>query len=291
LIENAFNPIYYIGNNPGRQSGPGFPDKRGGGPRRILSGTCKTAKADLSDSGQVGIRIAVDFRRRAGGIDAKGMMMKLLIRAAVVAGLAAVMFGGAAKAAVALPAQDVFDLLRKNDVSAVKAMIGKTPGLVEARDGQGLTLLHYAASGSDAALIDLLVDKGAKIDLAGGQAKTPLHIAASNDRTVAAAALVKRGAALEIRDEYGRTALILCARERGRAATARVLLDAGADINAADLKLEELVKDMNAATGDARIAAIAQVVNELVRQQRTMHQHMRTMDQQMMKGMMGGRGM
>jgi len=162
------------------------------------------------------------------------MMMKLLIRAAVVAGLAAVMFGGAAKAAVALPAQDVFDLLRKNDVSAVKAMIGKTPGLVEARDGQGLTLLHYAASGSDAALIDLLVDKGAKIDLAGGQAKTPLHIAASNDRTVAAAALVKRGAALEIRDEYGRTALILCARERGRAATARVLLDAGADINAAD---------------------------------------------------------
>ena len=64
-----------------------------------------------------------------------------------------------------------------------------------------------------------------------------------------------------------------------------------ADINAADLKLEELVKDMNAAAGDARIAAIAQVVNELVRQQRSMHEHMRTMDQQMMKRMMGGRGM
>ena len=64
-----------------------------------------------------------------------------------------------------------------------------------------------------------------------------------------------------------------------------------ADINAADLKLEELAKDMNAATGDARIAAIAHVVNELVRQQRAMHEHMRTMDQQMMKRMMGGRGM
>lgn len=64
-----------------------------------------------------------------------------------------------------------------------------------------------------------------------------------------------------------------------------------ADLNAADLKLEELVKDMNAATGDARIAAIAQVVTELVRQQRTMHEHMRTMDQEMMKRMMGGRGM
>ena len=62
-----------------------------------------------------------------------------------------------------------------------------------------------------------------------------------------------------------------------------------ADIKAADLKLEELVKDMNGATGEAKIAAIAQVVNELVRQQRTMHEHMGTMDQQMM--MRGGRGM
>jgi hypothetical protein len=61
-----------------------------------------------------------------------------------------------------------------------------------------------------------------------------------------------------------------------------------ADIKAADQKLGELVKDMNAATGDARIAAIAQVVNELVRQQRTMHEHMGTMNQQMMMRMMGG---
>jgi hypothetical protein len=64
-----------------------------------------------------------------------------------------------------------------------------------------------------------------------------------------------------------------------------------ADIKAADLKLEELVKDMNAATGEAKIAAIAQVVNELVRQQKTMHEHMATMNQQMMMQMMGGRGM
>jgi len=138
-------------------------------------------------------------------------------------------------AAPALPQNpDPFDLLRKGDVAAVRVLIERSPRLVEARDAQGLTLLHHAAAGSDASLIDLLVDKGAKIDLAGGQARTPLHIAASNDRSAAAAALVKRGASLEIRDGYGRTALILCARERGQAATARVLLDAGADIDAAD---------------------------------------------------------
>ena len=64
-----------------------------------------------------------------------------------------------------------------------------------------------------------------------------------------------------------------------------------ADIKAADLKLDELVKDMNAATGEAKIAAIAQVVNELVRQQKTIHEHMGTMDQHMMMQMMGGSGM
>ena len=130
--------------------------------------------------------------------------------------------------------QEVFDLLRKGDVAAVKALVGKTPGLAESRDANGLTLLHYAANGTDPGLIDFLIDKGAKIDLTGGQTKTPLHIAAANDRREIVGALVKRGASLEVKDDYGRTALILCARERGQAATARILIDAGADVNAVD---------------------------------------------------------
>jgi len=136
-------------------------------------------------------------------------------------------------AATALP-QEAFDLLRKGDVPAVKALVEKSPQLVEAKDAEGMTLLHYAAYGGDPDLIDYLIDKGAKIDLAGGHAKTPLHIAASNDRREAVAALVKRGAALEIKDDYDRTALVLCARERGQAATARILIDAGAEVNAVD---------------------------------------------------------
>ena len=131
-------------------------------------------------------------------------------------------------------AQEVFDLLRKGDVPAVKAMVEKSPQLVEARDAQGLTLLHYAAYGRSPDLIDFLIDKGAKPDVKDAEADTPLHIAAMNDRTEVAAALLKRGASTEARDDYQRTALILCARERGQAATGRVLIDAGADVNAVD---------------------------------------------------------
>jgi hypothetical protein len=66
-----------------------------------------------------------------------------------------------------------------------------------------------------------------------------------------------------------------------------------AETKAAEARLDALVKTMNAASGDAKVAAIAAVVNEMVAQQKTMHSHMHEMHQHMMGGpkMMGGRGM
>jgi ankyrin repeat protein len=103
-------------------------------------------------------------------------------------------------AAAARP-QEIFDVLRKGDIPTVKALVEKTPQMLDARDGDGMTPLHYAAMGGNADLINYFI---------------------------------KRGAALEARDDYLRTALILCARERGQAATGRVLIEAGADVNAVD---------------------------------------------------------
>jgi hypothetical protein len=60
-----------------------------------------------------------------------------------------------------------------------------------------------------------------------------------------------------------------------------------AEMKAGDAKLDALVKEMNAATGDTKVNAVAAAVNELVRQHKAMHEHMGQMHQQMM----GGRGM
>ena len=60
-----------------------------------------------------------------------------------------------------------------------------------------------------------------------------------------------------------------------------------AQMKAADAKLDALVKEMNAATGNAKVNATAAVVTELVLQNRSMHEHMGQMHHQMM----GGRGM
>jgi vancomycin resistance protein YoaR len=60
-----------------------------------------------------------------------------------------------------------------------------------------------------------------------------------------------------------------------------------AEMKAADARLDALVKEMNTATGNAKINGVAAVVNELVRQHKAMHEHMGQMHQHMM----GGRGM
>jgi len=131
-------------------------------------------------------------------------------------------------------AGDIFDALRRGDVPMIKALIEKTPQILESRDGNGRTPLHYAAWGGDAGFISYLIDKGAKPGLQDSEAQTPLHLAAMKDRKDAVAELVRRGSPLKTRDDYGRTALIACAREQGSAATGRVLIEAGANVNAAD---------------------------------------------------------
>jgi hypothetical protein len=57
-----------------------------------------------------------------------------------------------------------------------------------------------------------------------------------------------------------------------------------AEMKDAGVKLDRLVDEMNSATGEARISAIARVVNEIARQQKMMYERMGTMHQQMMSG-------
>jgi conjugal transfer/entry exclusion protein len=59
-----------------------------------------------------------------------------------------------------------------------------------------------------------------------------------------------------------------------------------AEMKSGDAKLDALVKDMNSATGQTKVTAIAAAVNELVLQHKTMHGRMGQMHQQIM----GGRG-
>jgi hypothetical protein len=56
-----------------------------------------------------------------------------------------------------------------------------------------------------------------------------------------------------------------------------------AEMKASQAKLDELAKSMNSAAGPAKVSAMADLLNELVRNHRMMGDHMGTMHQHMMK--------
>ena len=66
-----------------------------------------------------------------------------------------------------------------------------------------------------------------------------------------------------------------------------------AEMKANRAKLDALTKEMNNASGAAKVDAIAAVVTELVRQENTMQDRMGQMHERMMsgRGMMGGQSM
>ncbi len=82
----------------------------------------------------------------------------------------------------------------------------------------------------DEAVVEALLDAGARADAADGQGQTPLHIAASRGHRGLLTVLLSHGARADAADEWGVTPL----HRAGDAAVAEILLDRGAAGDAED---------------------------------------------------------
>ena len=103
---------------------------------------------------------------------------------------------------------------------------------VNARDRRGLTPLYVAAQRNQPEIARLLLEKGADGTASGPGAVGPLHVAAMNERVELVRVLVGRKAALDGRTALGNTPLHLAAAANADAGVARMLVEAGADVNA-----------------------------------------------------------
>lgn len=120
-------------------------------------------------------------------------------------------------------------------LEVAKAILEKSPNLVDARGQYGKTPLHFAAAYGHAHMVKLLLEHNAKVDSKCNGQLTPLHLACScgSDAVMTVKHLLEHGAAIESQTEESMTPLHKAAAH-GQLAVVKTLLmkPHKADINA-----------------------------------------------------------
>src|SRR5207245_6597750 len=113
------------------------------------------------------------------------------------------------------------------EMAALLLAAGANPG-AETRIGR-YTALHLAAKSGNAAVVRLIVDRGADVRALTTTGATPLHFAAATGGSEAIAVLLDHGADPNAREPQWAQTPLMFAAASGRTAAVRLLLSRGAD--------------------------------------------------------------
>ncbi len=131
-------------------------------------------------------------------------------------------------------AEDIFAAAIVGHTDQVAALLKEDPKLINARDGDGRTVLHWAALYGQKKVVELLLAEKADVNSLDEDGFTPLHWAATFNQSDAVKVLLANKADMNLKvQKYGWTALRL-AVIHGHMATAEALLNGGADPNVKD---------------------------------------------------------
>ena len=150
----------------------------------------------------------------------------------LVVALGALVWPVAADAAGRQP--ELVDAAKRADMAAVQALLPTLDdGDIDLPSEDGTTALHWAVHLDNAALVDVLIQAGARVDVANRYDATPLLLACTNGSAAIIERLVKAGVDANRPFATGESPLMLAARG-GRPEAVRVLLAHGADVNTRD---------------------------------------------------------
>jgi ankyrin repeat protein len=98
----------------------------------------------------------------------------------------------------------------------------------------GVSPLHWAARGNNVEVASLLMSRGESVSLTNSNGETPLFWAVANGKVKAAELLLKNGAEVNARNAFGGTPLLTAARNTDLPELMKLLIEAGANVNAMD---------------------------------------------------------
>ncbi len=129
-----------------------------------------------------------------------------------------------------IQAQNIHKAAREGDLTKVKDLLQADPALLEIKNENGKTPLHFAAEGGNPEVIQFLLERGAEINAQNIAGETPLHYAAGWGHLEAVKLLLDKKADGTLLTEEGDSALHYL-RFVGHPEVAELLLDSGSDIN------------------------------------------------------------
>jgi len=115
---------------------------------------------------------------------------------------------------------ELFEALKKKDISKAEKLLVDLR-VPNARDRNGVSLLHWATFIGHAGIVRSLIEKGADVNIKDRSGKTPLHYAAKIGDTIIAKLLLEKGADINARDERNCTPPTLRCKRRSSQATNR----------------------------------------------------------------------
>jgi ankyrin repeat protein len=128
--------------------------------------------------------------------------------------------------------ENFYQSIRNNDLAALRSLI-REYGAV-ATDSRGQTPLMFAAAFGSFEATRVLVDAGADVKAVSAAGLTALHLSAGAGDIRKVRLLVDHGADIHARSQMGRTPLLVAAYTQGTSDIVAFLLSKGADTNAAD---------------------------------------------------------
>lgn len=136
---------------------------------------------------------------------------------------------------------EAFAAAARGDADALRMLLRDEPRLASAENADGLTLLGFAAHYGHAEAVRVLLDAGADIDAISHSrigyipSNTALHAAIAGERSLEVIALLlERGARTDLADSNGQTCLHSAAYHDDSIAIVGQLLEHGADPDAKD---------------------------------------------------------